>query len=328
MHTTIYTENFRIILRSILKFTGGCIDTAAGIGIFFTVAGLFGRFHWFLELFTQLKLPLALCFSGYAIYKLICRRFKAAALTLIPLLINTLPPMLLLMPQQHQTLPSNPVAVRILQANILTSNRNSAALLKLIENCDPDVIILQETNRRWIKELDALRAKYPINAAFPREDNFGAAIFCKHTNAIAQILFLNDPYQLPLTRVVLTLNNKTVTLTGAHPLAPINQALWKERNRYTAELAQRLARIEGAQIITGDLNNTPWTVHYKKFVKTSGLLDSSQGRGGLPTWPTFQPVIRIPLDHCLHSRDVIIKSRKRGPQIGSDHFPLIIDAVF
>jgi len=322
------TETSRIISKSIVKLTAGCIDAAATIGVVVTVAGILGRSYWFMELLANFKLPLAICFFGYMIYKLTCRNYRTAALALLPFLINALPPTLLLLPQQSQRDPLNPTAIRILQANVLSSNRNSTALLELIDSCDPDVIVLQEINRRWWNDLNQLSTEYPVSAAFPREDNFGAAIFCRHTNATAQILFLSDRDQLPLTRINLTLNSKPITITGAHPLAPISGYLWKWRNLYTLELAEMLAEIEGTQILTGDLNNTPWSAEYKKFVRTSGLLDSSQGRGVLPTWPVFQPFPRLPLDHCLHSQDVIIKSRERGPNIGSDHFPLIIDAIF
>ncbi|MDA3927196.1 MAG: endonuclease/exonuclease/phosphatase family protein [Kiritimatiellae bacterium] len=328
MNHTKHTETSRIISKSIMKFIAGCIDAAATVGVLVTAAGLLGKTHWFMELMVNFKLPLAICFLGYTIYKLTCRNYKIAALSLIPFLINAIPPALLLIPQQHQTAPINPTALRILQANILSSNQNSDALLELIEECDPDIIVLQEINRRWVEKLNILRLKYPVSATFPRADNFGAGIFCKQTNATAKILFLSDRDQLPLSRIELTLNNKTVTITGAHPLAPLSKYLWKWRNLYTKELAEQLTNIEGPQILTGDLNTTPWANNYKSFVKKSGLLDSSQGRGALSTWPVYQPFVRLPLDHCFHSKDVIIKSRKRGPNIGSDHFPLIIDAVF
>jgi len=317
-----------MILKHLLRFAAACIDAGAALGVVFTIAGLLGRFNWLLELFTQLKLPLTTCFLGYAIYKVVCRKYKTAVLALLPLLINVLPPLLLLLPQEVQPAPAHPTQIRILQANILSSNNDSESLLKLIEESNPDVVVLQETNRRWLKELKVLKKRYPVNAAFPREDNFGAAIYCRHTNATAQIIFLNDPDKLPMTRVTLSLCNKTITISGVHPLAPLGADLWKWRNRYTVELAGEVAEVKGAQIVTGDFNNTPWTKYYKQFIDISGLLDSSQGRGSLATWPTHQALVRIPLDHCFHSQDVIISSRRRGPPIGSDHFPILIDALF
>ena len=308
------------------RFLLGMADAGAFLGVIFTVAGFFGRFHYFIEIFTHLKLALALCFAGYISLKLLLGNRRIAALALLPLLINAVPPLLLLLPQQRQEEADGPVAVRILQSNLLTSNRRADKLLELVEQVDPEIIVLQETNRRWLFDLAVLKERYPVFAEHPREDNFGAAIFCRNTNAVATIEFLDDPDALPLSKVVYTSGSKRITVYGAHPLAPVSPYLWKWRNEYTLQLAAKLANEKGAVVVTGDLNNTPWAYYYKQFKRISGLLDSSQGRGPLPTWPAGRAV--LPLDHCFHSEDVLIRRRERGPHIGSDHYPLIIEAVF
>lgn len=33
----------------------------------------------------------------------------------------------------------------------------------------------------------------------------------------------------------------------------------------------------------------------------------------------------IPIDHCLHSPDITVINRRVGSDVGSDHYPLIID---
>ena len=309
------------------KFLHGLADTGAFFGVLFTVAGLFGRYHHFIEIFTHIKLPLAICFAGYIGLKLILKSKKAALLAVIPLLINAAPPMMLLLPQHRQKKPHDPVSLKILQANLLSSNRESGKFLSLVDKIDPDVIVLQEINKRWQVDLRVLKKRYPVFAEHPREDNFGAAIFCRQTNAVATIEFLSDPDMLPLSRVVISNGSKELSIFGVHPLAPITANFWKWRNDYTLELAGKLANESGPVVVTGDLNNTPWAHYYKQFVKISGLLDASQGRGPLPTWPAGS-VIKLPLDHCFHSEEVIIKKRRRGPDIGSDHYPLIIEAVY
>jgi len=169
-------------VRTLLAYLHRLIEYAAFYGVLFTLAGLFDRHHWFLGLFTHLKLPLAGCFIGYTLIELVARHRHHVAAGVIFALVNALPVLMLCLPAPHQPQPTAPATVaqlRILQANILTSNRDAAALLSLIDREAPDVIVLQETGRRWLSDLAVLTNAYPVFAAMPREDNFGAAIFCK-----------------------------------------------------------------------------------------------------------------------------------------------------
>lgn len=301
-------------------------NAGAVLGLLFTIAGLFGQRHYIPEIFTQVKIPLTFCFAGYIVLKIISGNQYVAVLAIVPLLINAAPLIMLFVPQQRCKRPHNPIGIRILQANLLTSNRNAQRVLDLIDSVDPDVIVLQETGSRWLSELEVLKTRYPVYAEHPREDNFGAAIFCRNINAVASIEFLSDPDRLPVSRVVIPGAGRDLTIYGVHPLAPLTADLWKQRNQYTLEMAKKMSQTDGQIIVTGDMNNAPWTHYFKQFIEISGLLDASQGRGPLPTWPAWLPM--LPLDHCFHSAGVIIKKRWRAPRVGSDHYPLVIEAHF
>ena len=61
------------------------------------------------------------------------------------------------------------------------------------------------------------------------------------------------------------------------------------------------------------------------MVKTGGLRNARSGFGILPTWPTFMPVLYIPIDHCLVTKEIDIIKLRTGRNVGSDHLPLIAD---
>jgi endonuclease/exonuclease/phosphatase (EEP) superfamily protein YafD len=309
------------------KLSGEVANAAAFVGTLLTIAGIAGRYHYLAEVVTHLQPWLGLCFAVYIGIKLLLHQAKSAAAALIPLLINLYPLMMLHLPQPRQVWPAQPVQITILQANVLTSNSDSAKLLNLVRKVKPDIIVLHETGKRWLRDLRSLRHSYPVYAENPREDNFGAAIYCRTTNATATVEHMNDPGMLPLSKVELTIAGKTLTIYGVHLLAPIIQDFWHQRNISTLDLARRTAILQNPVIVTGDFNNTPWSYHYRAFIRHSALLDSSQGRGVITTWPV-DTLIKLPLDHCFHSKDVIITGRRRGPDIGSDHYPLIIKAVY
>ncbi|MDR2849562.1 MAG: endonuclease/exonuclease/phosphatase family protein [Verrucomicrobiota bacterium] len=303
-------------------------DHAALLGVLFTAAATLGRFHWGCELFTHFQPQLALCFIGYALLQFALREKARAAVALIFAVKNALPAVLLLLPPATTPAATPAHHLRILQANILTSNTNASALLALVARENPDIIILQEPNARWLSDLAPLSRAYPVSATDPREDNFGAAIFAKSARS-AEIIHLNDPERAPSTRALIDVSGRTLTVIGTHPPAPYCASKWRGRNAYTLGLARLLSETQGPRVVTGDFNNTPWSSHFQAFMTISGLRDSAQGRRPQPTWPTFLPApLRIPLDHCFHSADVRIIDRRLGPDIGSDHLPLIIDLAF
>jgi endonuclease/exonuclease/phosphatase (EEP) superfamily protein YafD len=307
-------------------------EAAAFLGVLFTLAGLLGRYAWFLEICTHFKLQLAVCFFGYAALELAARRHRLAAASIALAAVNAFPALLLFLPAtsgaaSHAEAPHT-ARLRILQANILTSNTRSPALLACVAREQPDVIVLQEPDERWLRELAPLTNSYPVFAALPRDDNFGAAIYCK-TNALSADIFqLSDPEGAPSSHARVALAGRTLTIVGTHTLAPCSDYQWRGRNGFTLELAQQLKAVNGPLVVTGDFNNTPWSATYRRFLKASGLHDSAQGRGPLPTWPATSPLLRIPLDHCFHSDGVAILARRLGPDIGSDHLPLILDVSF
>jgi endonuclease/exonuclease/phosphatase (EEP) superfamily protein YafD len=55
------------------------------------------------------------------------------------------------------------------------------------------------------------------------------------------------------------------------------------------------------------------------------LRDSQLGFGVQPSFPTFSWAIRIPIDHCLVSPEVVVLDRKLAPSVGSDHFPVMVE---
>lgn len=306
-------------------------QTAAFLGMSFTLAGLLGRYVWFFEFFTHFKPQLAACFLIYAGLELAARRHRHAAVSLAFSALNAVPVLLLLLPSGTQATPaaSAPARLRILHANILTRNTNVTALLSLVAKEQPDAIVLLEPDTRWLNDLSPLTNSYPVWAAMPREDNLGAAIYCRTNAHSVEIFRLSDPEAVPSTLARFAIGGRTLTVVGIHALAPYNSYMWRGRNSFSLELAKKLYGIEGPLVVTGDFNNTPWSAHFRQFLEVSGLRDCAQGHGPQPTWPVaVPPLMRIPLDHCFHSDTARILAKRPGPDIGSDHLPLIIDVSF
>ena len=94
-----------------------------------------------------------------------------------------------------------------------------------------------------------------------------------------------------------------------------------------ADLARRIKAETVPVIVTGDFNSTPWSANYRWFVAQTGLIDTQQGLGPQPSWPTELPYLGIPIDHVLTSRTIATAKRRIGRWNGSDHRPVVADLL-
>ena len=95
-------------------------------------------------------------------------------------------------------------------------------------------------------------------------------------------------------------------------------------------MGNQLAKIDKPVIVAGDFNVTMWSSQYRKMIANSGLHNTRQGFGILPTQSSYFldiPWLAIPLDHFLVSRDIIVENMTTGKNVGSDHLPIIVDVL-
>jgi len=78
-------------------------------------------------------------------------------------------------------------------------------------------------------------------------------------------------------------------------------------------------------MVAGDLNITPFSQIFFKFLQHAQLVDTGRGQGWQPTWFSRMPWFAIPIDHVLCSEKIQVFKRKTGPAMGSDHNPLIVE---
>lgn len=216
-------------------------------------------------------------------------------------------------------------AVSILTSNVLMDNRNSAALLDLIAERNPDIVATLETDLWWQKALD-VQENYPHRLASALNNKYGMHLYSKLPFEHAVVEFLVDD-NIPSMNVLFRLNDCPVRLHVIHPTPPVPNENTRstERDVELLILAKHLEDIESPIIVTGDLNDVAWSKTTRLFRRISGLLDPRVGRGMFNTFHVNYRFIRWPLDHFFLSNHWRVKTIERLRDIGSDHFPVFIE---
>jgi endonuclease/exonuclease/phosphatase (EEP) superfamily protein YafD len=215
-------------------------------------------------------------------------------------------------------------AIALLFANVLMTNRRSDALLAIIREEDPDLVLAVEADSWWQRELDVLAATHPHAVRQPQDNTYGMLLYSRFELVDARVRFLvQDDVPSIHARVKLP-GGALVELRCLHPRPPAPQEAKESRPR-DAELivvGRELGRRRSPAIVLGDLNDVAWSRTNYQFQDLSGLLDPRIGRGFYHTFHARYPFLRYPLDHCFHSRHFRLASFRRLRAFGSDHFPV------
>jgi endonuclease/exonuclease/phosphatase (EEP) superfamily protein YafD len=312
------------IARSKRSFSiGGLLDAAGAMLAAATLAGFLGTAWWVLELPSHFRVQLAVGLALLVPLKALRRRWKAMALLGALAALNTVVVIPILMPDRTPT-PRAAVRLRVASLNVNTANERFELVREFLRDTDADVILLMEVNERWMGELDGLKASHTNWIAEPRDDNFGIALFSRFPLDSAESVELGEA-GVPSLLATASIGSTRVRLLATHPLPPGSEQYAWLRNQQLGALARQVRLETLPVVLLGDLNTAPWSPSFKRFLANAGLKNSSQGRGLFATWPAGFWPLRIPLDHCLVSHAIQIAGKRVGPDVGSDHLPVVIE---
>lgn len=214
----------------------------------------------------------------------------------------------------------------VFSANVHTGNRDREALLASIREERPHVVFLLEVDEAWMEALEALRPDYPVCAAADLDrGNFGLAAFSRvEGSRIAMEEFRTDaPYNPTFACVTLPFGDGEVHCFGVHALPPVSTPYARSNEAFFDALAKRIAERGERAVVAGDFNRTPWSPTFRRFQEAADLTHGREGRGYLATWPRGVFFLRIPIDHVLATRDLLVAGFRVLPAGGSDHNPVV-----
>jgi endonuclease/exonuclease/phosphatase (EEP) superfamily protein YafD len=296
----------------------GLVAGLVGVALIHPLATVFARLDWRADLITHFTVPALLVTLAAA--AILVRRHRRIALGLGLLAVLQAVPL-------WRYAGSNPVRpdrrstvrLRLLMANVLTENTRYADLERLIQRERPDVVGLVEVTPDWVAGLAAVRAGYPYRLEAAGGITGLMLWFRERPERIDEPAW---PLQggSPFIHAEFMFAGRRRHLWLVHPTMPFTR---KDRPELAA-LAALVGQTPGSRIIIGDLNTTEGSPRFADFLAATGLRDSRLGFGRQASWPADMPY-RITLEHALVSADLAVVARRLGPEIGSDHLPLIVE---
>jgi len=214
--------------------------------------------------------------------------------------------------------------LKVLVSNVYQPNESYQAILDLIDEVNPDVVFLVETNQRWEENLKVLEQKFSYHLKEPLDNMYGLLFYTNLALKNAEIRHIVKD-DIPSVRTKLLLKNgKEILFYGVHPEPPSPTENFRSSER-DAELYLLAKEIRShgpiPTVVVGDLNDVAWSKSTRIFQKISRLLDPRKGRGFFNTYHAKYP-IRWPLDHFFISDHFRLIEINVHHFIGSDHFPV------
>lgn len=292
--------------------------------------GYLGWWHWLAELFSHffvqywvasLLIGVVLLWAGEA-------RYRKAAIALFSLLSLALAPYYLDL-EGVSAAPATP-GLRLLQFN---AAQDPARIVEWLARHpeQADVVLLLEATPDFQPGIQSLRRVFPHAWSRLEYGPFGIALLSKYPLDGARTLDLaGEDYPALAANITPRGWRTPLALYGIHPPPPISGELARVRDRYMERLAALVAADKAAPtVVFGDANSTPWSPRFRDFVSASRLRDCQGGLGLLTTWPAVtarhSPLLGIPIDACLVSERLHVAVRHIGPELGSDHLPVLTE---
>lgn len=214
--------------------------------------------------------------------------------------------------------------VQMVALNVLQGNDDHARVAAWLEAADPDVLLLMETDATWAAALAPVLDGYAHRVERIADDNYGMIL----ASRLPMEGEMRYPSRDDEPAAVATIEGPSgpFTFVGLHPHPPIPMTSAEARDRQIA-MAARLGQGRDMPVVAmGDFNDVAWSRAAQRYRDLGGFLDPRKGRGIKASFDASSWWLRFPIDQALVTEGVAVHSFSIGPDVGSDHFPILMEA--
>jgi endonuclease/exonuclease/phosphatase (EEP) superfamily protein YafD len=286
-----------------------------------TLIGLLDRVSWAFELADVFRLQYVVVLVGAALVALVLRlpwlAGVAAAFALVNVAVLGIP----LLPTAAAADGTRRDRCGLSLRTSKWETPTSRPLRVSSDRTHPDVFGVTELTPAMARHLAGELPKYHSRILEPRGDAYGIAVFSR----------------VPLRSARVVPSRRTVAsddCRGCGRRGPSGDARRDPRphavrgiDPHPALRALAAARPSFGRrvVVCGDFNTPPWSGPLRDFSAMPAPRPLRRARLGGYSWPTWSSLLRVPLDNCFVSSSVVVTPIATGPDIGSDHRPLVVD---
>ena len=297
-----------------------------------SLVGAAGGWFWLFDLFSHYRLQYAALLGLLLVAAAALRAPLVAGVVALAFVVHLIPLASLVWGPDQPA--GTGQALRLVQFNAQIGNPDVAGAADWLLSQDADLIVVQEVDQRWAdvldRELTGMR-RLDAGVATVRTDSFGMVVYVADDNDRIDVTLVDvvNIASIPAYLIEIDVGRPEVDsllVVALHTLPPLGRADVEQAGRQFEWASDVLAGHEGPRVLIGDLNATRWSAPFRVLTAHTGLRDSAEGFGLRGTWPSqlaFTGMIGI--DHVLVSDQIRVDDRKVGPDLGSDHRPVVAD---
>lgn len=287
-----------------------------------TAAGFLDRVSWVFEPATVFRLQYAavLVAAGFLALALRQPYLVVAAVVLAGVNIAAIAPWQ--QAPRAAAFAADPT-LRIVAFNVDSDNHRYDQLAPLVARLQPDVLGLVELTPGWARAARSASARVRPRRFVVQRGAYGMGLLsAAPPTALSVRRFPAGGPTVLIARF--RIRDVPLTFVLVHVHTPFAGSVHERELR---ALAAARPSLGSRLIVCGDFNTVSWSAQFQDFSRSTRLTDVFRGAWHGYSWPSWSPLLAVPLDHCLISEGLAVRARRFGPNIGSDHFPLVLDVA-
>lgn len=214
----------------------------------------------------------------------------------------------------------SPGEIKVIQLNAWRENHRLDAIVAWLRAENPDILLVEESTPA-LRDLILARTGWNVAGA-------------KTTDMIfSHVRYLEMRRPTVARKGGLTWVNATYDAGGGPFEVVVTNTAWPTDLARVAQSATLLEVVSNLprdrMVLAGDFNSTPWSFRRRRDDAALGLIRRDRAVATWPTghsgpWPWPAPFPLLPIDHIYAGPGWATTSVRRGPRLGSDHYPLIV----